>query len=77
MTCHLCHDVNKFINFIKLDVAEDITLGDEHSAETLGIGTVELSVSVSDRKQERCRLSETQYVPKLSHSSVSRVIHIH
>ena len=24
----MCHDVNKFINFTKLDVAEDITRGD-------------------------------------------------
>ena len=66
--CHICHDVNKFIHFTKLDVAEDITQGDRHSIEALGIGTVELNVSVSNKKQQRCRLYGTLYVLKLSHS---------
>ena len=60
----MCHDVNEFINFTKLDVAEDITLGDRHSAKALGKGTVELNMSVFDGKQQRCRLYETLYVPK-------------
>lgn len=45
-TCHMCHDVEKFINFRKLDVAEEITLGDGFSVETLGTGTIELNVII-------------------------------
>ena len=60
VTCHMCHDVNKFINFPKLDEAEDLTLGDGHSVEVFGIGTVELNGSESNKKQQRCRLYETQ-----------------
>ena len=65
---------NKFVNFTKLDVAEDITLVNGHSVEALEIGTLEFVVSVSDRKQQRCRLYETLYVTKLSYNllSVSR-----
>ena len=44
VTCHMCHDVNKFINFKKLDVVEDVILGDGHSVDALEIGTVELNV---------------------------------
>ena len=49
-------------------------MSDGYSLETLGIGTVELNVSVSNRKQQRCRLYETLYVPKQSYNllSVSR-----
>ena len=42
VTCHMCPDVNKLINFTKLDVAEDISQGDGHSVEVLGIRIVEL-----------------------------------
>ena len=45
--CYTYHDVNKFINFTKLDIAENISVGNGHSVETLGRGTVELNVSVS------------------------------
>ena len=65
-TCHMCHDIDNFINMKKLDKAEDITLGDGHSVKAFGIGTVDLNVRVSDEKQQRCRLFETLYVPKLS-----------
>ena len=67
-TCHRCHDINKFINMKKLEKAEDITLGDGHSVKAFGIGTIDLNVKVSDEKQQRCRLFETLYVPKLSYN---------
>ena len=70
-TCHMCRDIDKFINMKKLDKAEDITLGDGHSVKAFGIGTVDLYVKVSDEKQQRCRLFETQYVPKLSYNLLS------
>ena len=74
-TCHMCHDNDKYINMKKLDKAEDITLGDGHSVKAFGIGIVDLNVRVSDEKQQRCRLFETLYVPKLSYNllSVSKV----
>ena len=70
-TCHMCHDIDKFINMKKLDKAEDITLSDGHSVKAFGIGTVDLNVRVSDKKQQRCRLFETLYVPKLSYNLLS------
>ena len=71
VTCHMCHDIDKFINMKKLNKAEDITLGDGHSVKAFGIGTADLNVKVSDKKQQRCRLFETLYVPKLSDYLVS------
>ena len=70
-TCHMCHDIDKFINMKKLDKVEDITLGDGYSVKAFGIGTVDLNVRVSDKKQQRCRLFETLYVPKLSYNLLS------
>ena len=70
-TCHMCHDIDKFINMKKLDKAEDITLGDGHSVKAFGKGTVDLTVRMSDEKQQRCRLFETLYVPKLSYNLLS------
>ena len=67
----MCHDIDEFINMKKLDKAEDITLGDRHSVKTLGIGTIDLNVKVSDEKQQRCRLFETLYVSKLSYNLLS------
>ena len=49
-TCHMCHDIDKFINMKKLDKAENITLGDGHSVKAFGIGTVDLNLRVSDEK---------------------------
>ena len=69
-TCHMCRDIDKFINMKKLDKAEDITLGDRHSVKAFGIG-VDLNVRMSDEKQQRCRLFETLYVPKLSYNLLS------
>ena len=66
--CHMCHDMRKFINFKKLDITEDITLGDGFSVEALGIETIELNISVLDRKYERCRPYETLHAPKLSYN---------
>ena len=67
----MCHDIDKFINMKKLDKAEDITLGDGHPVKAFGTGTVDLNVRVSDEKQQRCRLIETLYVPKLSYNLLS------
>ena len=55
----------------KLDKAEDITLGDGHPVKAFGTGTVDLNMRVSDKKQQRCRLFETLYVPKLSYNLLS------
>ena len=70
-TCHMCHDIDKFINMKKLGKAEDITLSDGHSVKAFGIGIVDLNVRVSDENQQRCRLFETLYVPKLSYYLLS------
>ena len=69
--CHMYDDVIMFIYFPKFDAAKDITLGYEHSVEALGIVTVELNVSMSDRKQQRCRVYEMLYFAKMSHDLLS------
>ena len=83
-TCYMCHDIDKFINMKKLDKAKDITLGDGHSVKAFGIGTVDLNVKMSDEKQQRCKLFETQYVPKLSYNlltvtcyQIRKIVYIH
>ena len=58
-TCHMCHDARSFINLKRLETAEEITLGDRYSVEALGIGTLELNVSVPGRNYQKCRLNET------------------
>ena len=70
-TCHMWHDIDKFINMKKLDKAEDITVGDGHSVKAFGIATVDLNERISDEKQQRCRLFETLYVSKLSYNLFS------
>ena len=70
-TCHMCHDIDKFINMKKLDKAEDITLGDGYSVKAFGIGTVDLNLRVSDENQQKYRLFETLYVPKLTYNLLS------
>ena len=67
-TCHMCHDARSFINLKRLEIAEEITLGDGYSVEALGIGTIELNVSVPGRNYHKCRLYETLYIPKLSYN---------
>ena len=57
----MCHDVRKFINFKKLEITEEITHGDGFVVEALGTGTIELNISVSDRKHQKCRLYETLF----------------
>ena len=52
VTCHMCHDIDKFINMKKLDKAEDITLGDGHSVKAFGIGTVDLNVRVMEKNKD-------------------------
>ena len=49
-TCHMCHDIDKFINMKKLDNTEDITFGDGYSVKAFEIETVDLNVRVSDEK---------------------------
>ena len=51
-TCHMCHDIDEFINMKKIDKAEDITLGDRHSVKALGIGTIDLNMRVSDENNK-------------------------
>ena len=46
-TCHMWHDIDKFINMKKLDKAEDITLGDGHSVKAFGMGTIDLNVKLT------------------------------
>ena len=55
-TCHMCHDIDKFINMKKFDKAEDITLGDGHSVKAFGTGTVDLNVRVSDEKNKTTKV---------------------
>ena len=57
------YDVKKFLNFCKLGVAEETTLGNRYLIEAKGIGIGELCIKVSDGKWQKCRLNKILYIP--------------
>ena len=48
-----------------------MTLGDEHSLEAAGQGTVRLEVKLPSGKSKSCKLRDVFYVPKLSYNLLS------
>lgn len=62
----MCNDAETFMDFESFDVAQEVTLGDGNSVESIGKRTIEMSLKLSKKNQRGCYLSETLYVPKLS-----------
>ena len=70
-TCHMCNDETRFTDYIKLEQAEDVTLGDGHHLKAQGHGTVTLNVRVSEGKHQRCKLNNVLHVPNLAFNLIS------
>ena len=73
-TCHMCNDDKLFNNIQYLKEPQEVTLGDGHILEAIGIGVVELQANLADEKTRRCKPHDVLYVPQLSYNlfSVSR-----
>ena len=73
-SCHMCTNYEKFIDYEKFDVVQNITLGDGYCVEAIGKGTIELLVNSFQNRRQKCKLYETLHVPKLTFNlmSVSR-----
>ena len=70
-TCHMCNDQKLFKNFEPLEKSQEVTLGDGHTLEATGQGTVPLEMTLPDAKTKRCIFHSVLYVPKLSYYLLS------
>ena len=58
-------------NMRKLDVPQEVTLGDGHTLQGLAEGTVKLETILPDCTTRKCKLEKVLYVPKLSYNIIS------
>ena len=70
-TSHMCNDREQFVNFKELSNKQAVTLGDGHTLDGTGIGTVKIETLLPDRNSRKCRLEKVLYVPKLSYNLLS------
>ena len=65
-TCHMCNSRSMFVEYRGLEKFEKVTLGDDHSLDAVGRGTVGLVVKLPGEKTKRLKLLNTLFVPGLS-----------
>ena len=70
-TCHMCNDREQFIDFKDMSNTQEATLGDGHTLDGTGIGTVKIEALLPDGNTRNCRLENVLYVPKLSYNLLS------
>ena len=70
-TCHMCNDREQFVDFKELSNKQEVTLGDGHTLDGTGIGTVRIKTLLPDGNSRKCRLEKVLYVPKLSYNLLS------
>ena len=70
-TCHMCNDRAQFVDFKELSNTQEVTLGDGHTLNGKGIGTVRIETLLPDGKSQKCRLEKVLYVPDLSYNLLS------
>ena len=75
----MCNDREQFIDFRELSNIQEVTLGDGHTLDGMGIGTVRIETLLPDGNTQKCRLEKVLYVlyvPELSYNllSVSKVV---
>ena len=70
-TCHMCNDKSQFVDFVRLEGPQDVTLGDGHHLKAIGRGTVTLEVELSQGKIKKCKLNDVLYVPNLTYNLIS------
>ena len=71
MTSHMRNDEGLFREIECLKRPQEVTLGDGHSLQATGQGTVSLHMNLPDGKTRRCKLLDVLYVPKLSYNRLS------
>ena len=70
-TCHMCNSRSMFVEYRGLEKFEKVTLGDGHSLDAVGRGTVGLVVKLPGEKTKRLKLLNTLFVPGLSYNLLS------
>ena len=70
-TCHMCHDETVFAELTMVDEPVEITLGDGHSLEGRGRGTVVLRMQTDHGKYRNVKLYDVLFVPGLAYNLVS------
>ena len=69
-TCHICQDEILFSELQLLAKEMDVTLGDGHTPQATGNGTVPLIMNLPDGSCSKCCLFEALFVPSLPYSVV-------
>ena len=62
-SCHMSIDFDKFIDYVKFDVAQNITLGDGYCVQAIGKGTIELLVHSSENRQKNASCMKHSMFP--------------
>ena len=70
-TCHICNSKELFEDLRTLAKPQKVTLGDEHTLEAIGIGTVEVNLKLPDGGSQIGSLSDVLYVPSLAYNLLS------
>lgn len=70
-SCHMCNNVMLFVELRSLKETLQVTLGDGHTLEATGRGTVALDMKLPDGMTKTCKLNDVLYVPKLSYNLLS------
>ena len=70
-TCHMCRDISMFENYKKLDMSQDVILGDGHHLRALGCGSIFLEVDLLDGTSGKVELRDVLHVPGLSYNLFS------
>ena len=70
-TCHMCYDEKLFSEIHPSEKEIDVALGDGHTLQATGQGTVPLLMNLPDGSSSKCCLIEVLFVPALSYNLVS------
>ena len=58
----MCNDREQLVNFKQLAESQEVTLGDGHTLNGTGIGTVRIETLLPDGNSRRCTLKKVLYV---------------
>jgi len=70
-TCHIFNSKELFDDLQPLSKLQEVTLGDNHTLEAIGIGAVEVKLKLLSGESRVGRLSEVLYVPTLAYNLLS------
>ena len=70
-TCHMCNNKNMFCEMNPLSEFQTVSVGDGHSLDVAGLGTVSLNMILPNSENKLCKLYNALYVPELSYNLIS------